>query len=573
MVIRLNKNTLFRILLLKAMVMFLVGAVFSVLFLASSYDHLIKWYFSLNSCFYRYDHWTSEIFTIGTKAHGNSFCTIALLLCIAALAYIYSIKKKTFANPTLLIIIGKNDLFVGIVITLLCVGLWLYGNLTIGPAYDEVFSAVNCSGIHPFQSLSYYMLPNNHIGFNFLNGILFHFVKDKVASGRLISLVAFIGIAIIVYAFLRMMIRSLPLSLIGTITVLIQLPIWGFSFQARGYEWYAFAELLLFVSVYKYIVTENNKWLYLNIIAGIIGYFFIPTYLYIHVAQIIFCFLYQAVTRKIIFKYWFAQLICFAVVFILYLPALCFSGVHMLLNNPYVSPGGDTNWIVSHAIPYLKEYATYCYSAIYSEYNWINIVLFLSPLLLFLFYKQKPARLIALFYTILWCTLYVIVFKMKKFPFMRNSIGHVALSLVFFELTVYWLLEYFRQKLKVKMLTIILFPAFIILLWVHLVPINSSWLNLRLYNYPVNTRIEIVRNGLKLIPSGATVGFSDESFFWYYLFSKNNQTASKCLLGNEDYMVKQIEEPFPEQAKGKYDYIKTTEIYEVYKLKKEYSKP
>jgi len=59
-------------------------------------------------------------------------------------------------------------------VLMLGAGLWAWGATQVPPAYDEVFSAVYCAGNESLLATwSYYILPNNHVLFNLLNGGLF----------------------------------------------------------------------------------------------------------------------------------------------------------------------------------------------------------------------------------------------------------------------------------------------------------------------------------------------------------------------------------------------------------------
>ena len=302
MIININKNLVRNCLFWVSCFLLFISLLFCIWYLAVSRNYLIEWYMGLNNCFYKSNVWTNEVFKPETKATGNYFCFFGLLLSMASYGYlIYKRKNTTLSlslSPTLSFKIKKADQQFVAPILIISFGLWLWGTKNIAPAFDEVFSAVNCAGIHPFQSLSYYMLPNNHIGFNFVNGILFHFAKDKVFTGRLISLIAYFGISISIYMFFLKTLTNNWLSIVSTLLVLIQFPVWGFSYQARGYEWYALAGIICFITLYFYILEHKKVLLYINTAALIIGYFFIPTFFYMHLAQIVFMGMYQLLSKK-----------------------------------------------------------------------------------------------------------------------------------------------------------------------------------------------------------------------------------------------------------------------------------
>src|SRR5207247_1577156 len=103
---------------------------------------------------------------------------------------------------------------------------WFLGNAAAKPAYDEVFSAQNIAGVHPFQAASYYMLPNNHIFFNLLNGTLFHGATDKVASGRVLSLLCYLGLITALYCWIKKLTGNYLMTCIVTLVLATQFPTW-----------------------------------------------------------------------------------------------------------------------------------------------------------------------------------------------------------------------------------------------------------------------------------------------------------------------------------------------------------
>jgi hypothetical protein len=69
-------------------------------------------------------------------------------------------------------------------------------------------------------------------------------------------------------------------------------------------------------------------------------------------------------------------------------------------------------------------------------------------------------------------------------------------------------------------------------------------------------------NELTWIPQNATIAFSDECFFTYYLFRKDHPNAHRCPTGNEAYYIKRKDEPLPQILEG--SYIKWRDGYEDY---------
>ena len=158
--------------------------------------------------------------------------------------YFYSIENKgaqLYSGMIAATSQGKGEFGFRALLAATGVALWVFSNGATRPAYDEIFSAVHCAGAHPFQALSYYMLPNNHVFFNTLNSLSF-WAEDKVWSGRLLSLAAFLVFQQLVFLWLR---RKMPLAQALGAALLLSLafPTLGFASHARGYGLHLMAGL------------------------------------------------------------------------------------------------------------------------------------------------------------------------------------------------------------------------------------------------------------------------------------------------------------------------------------------
>ena len=162
-------------------VFFLAVIVFCFFYIFSSYDYLCHWYLGLGGHINRMESWTADFFTPVTRAAGNRYCIAAIAIAGLGLVYVYNCLRAKEQMQGLgihfrLDMRGALSLagciFAGSL-------MWVQGNLSVKPSNDEVFSAVACAGMHPFQTLSYYMAPNNHILFNLLNNLVFHAAADK----------------------------------------------------------------------------------------------------------------------------------------------------------------------------------------------------------------------------------------------------------------------------------------------------------------------------------------------------------------------------------------------------------
>ena len=500
------------------------------------------------------------------------YCMIAL--AVAATGTWYLLKRirgfDLIKKNTITVSFNWSDL----IPVLICLGvtttLWIWGYNKAFPAFDEVFSAQNAAGIHPFQCISYYMLPNNHVLFNLINNVLFHPSVDKVVTGRVISLLAYSTFAVSIFFWLKQVLQNRWMALMAAITLAHQFFVWGFSFQARGYELYLLFELGMFISLFCYIRRAHHRWLFLNLLCTALGYFCLPSFLYRHVAQMLFVVLWQLVYRKKEAGFWKYQVAALVLAFIFYLPVLSFSGLESITRNNYVVPmssgktvGTFVTWLGAGFPPYIVH--------LFSDIHWqtfnINLILFFLPLLLLFAKKNKVHFLFGLFYLSLWLTFFLIVIAMKRLPFERNLICHYSLTLLGVLLLAHLISEAVKKGAMAIILKWIFFPAILAFFIVHFISTNEFFLRETLYEYDVNGMWQFKTNELAAIPAGSTVAFSETEFYSCYICRKKGCMVSKCATGNEAYYIKLVFDSLPPASAGKYVLMSTIDGNEVYKRK------
>jgi hypothetical protein len=546
--------------------------VFCCFYLFSSYNYLAQWYVRMNDCFYHQAHWKDDFFTVHTKQQGNIFCAAGLVISVPLLYHLIRHLKKPSASLKLQF--SKWN----ILIVLLCIftgtAAWLLGYSLVHQGFDEAFSAVNCASLPPFQTLSYYMLPNNHILFNVLNGVLFHFAGDKVFTGKLIALVCFWGIIVVVFAWLSGIIKNKFLLAIATIVISLQFPIWGFSFEARGYELYSLAEWFSFFALIQYVNTKNSQWLYYQALACIAGYLCIPTFLYFHVAFLLFGLLWMIYTREQDAKFWRVQLNIILIAYLLYLPAICFSGIHALVGNPYVTGNIHTlQELYDKGIDRFTLYLNYYTSHFTANHSKLDWLLFLSPIALFCFYKNRLAALCGFFYLAMWLTCIVLAYAMKIYALDRTMSGHISISLALTIYVLYLLLSKLNNVWRMPIIGDAALMAFLVVAGINFCKGNKENVSVKLYDNDINEKYNLLMNeGISFIPRGSSIAFSEECFYWYYQCKMRGDKVNKCPIGNEQYFVRFGSDPFPVNDPGKYVLIKTvfkegvTAVgYEIYK--------
>jgi hypothetical protein len=558
----------------------MLSIVFNCFYLFSDYNYLVDWYLKMNGCFYRHEHWKDSFFTPATKEHGNVLCVMALGIEVILLYYL--IKRLKPPGGSLKVKFTKGEILMLLLCILTGTVVWIWGYSLVHQGFDEVFSAVNCASLPSFQTLSYYMLPNNHILFNVLNGILFHYAGDKVFSGKLISLVCYWAIIAIAFAWLSSIIKNKILLIAATILLLFQFPIWGFGFEARGYELYAAAEWSAFFTLLQYLRTKNSQWLYYYVLACSAGYLCIPVFLYFHASLILFGLFLTIYNRMADPKFWKAQLSVVLIAFLLYLPAICFSGAKALVGNPYVlgQIHGSREFYVK-GITAFQGYLNFYTSNFTNGHNSIEWALFLLPLALFCFYKNKLAVLCGFFYLAMWLVCIVLAYGMKIFPINRTMTGHLNISLALTIYTLYLLLSKLNSALKVSFIT----DALLIMVLLFLVNQfrigNTANINFGLYNNDINLKYDLLmRKGISFIPKGSSVAFSDECFYWYYQCKLRGDRVSQPMSGKEQYFVKLASDPMPLSYINRYVLVKTVfklnitaQRYEIYRNKLQQPRP
>ena len=333
--------------LLYIVALLVLSALFSfcIFYISSDYSRLQHWFLSLNGSFYKKETWTRDFFTPAVKAQGNSLAGAGIACAALLSGYIVVSwracnKRKVFVAPE--ISLGAWGWYAGVFALSISLGVWSWCSLAA--SYDEIFSAVNCTELHPFQTVSYYMLPNNHMYFNFINNVSFRWLGDTVASGRLMSMVAYAGVLLVSFHWFYRLTNNYFYAFIAILPIALQFTVWGMAAQARGYEAQLFCAWVSFITMFRFALTEDNRMLKLNALFNILGFIMVSTYLLFYVAQAIVLLSVMVYNRRFIWQYYKCQMFVILSVFLLYLPAFCFSGIPAFTDNPYVKPGSP-DWI------------------------------------------------------------------------------------------------------------------------------------------------------------------------------------------------------------------------------------
>ena len=517
---------------------FLVGAFsFALYFLCHSYDSLCHEYLSLGGCFYRASFWTKDCFTHLVYEKGRILCLCALIGTLVAFIYILktSLRDKDRRVVYKVPLPDRFWLDFGLLV-IIAIGLWCYGNAHMQPGSDEIFSAVNFAELNPFQTLSYYPIPNNHILYNLVNGILFFWYPDKVESGRFIALLGYIATIYVMYRWLRTVIVNRYLCLAACLLLMVQLTTWGFSFEGRGYSLYLLMAWIAFVSIVNYKPgTDRGRSLKYYSIASVVGFCLLPSFLYVYLVLLLFIVFRQVQERK-----WDRYMLPYVMltglfVFLFYLPCFCFSGYDAVVHNKYVAPSaGDIGTFWKEFRQEIFYNWEVCFSATNADSKILDIILIALPL--FLLFSKKN-RSYGIVYLLTWSTFIIMMFTMKRVPYPRAVNGIFSISMAMMVLVILMFIEMVTKKVRADVA--VASTVFFLLSCGIWIGINGyRMMDYHLYGSFVNKKYEEAIRDIALLPAGATVAFSDEDFFWYYCCRYAGYRVSRCPRADEAYYLK-----------------------------------
>lgn len=551
-----------------ALLLLLVGMfIFCTFYLVSGYEKLQQWYFSLNRCFYNADQWSNTFFTPFSKQAGNRYAGIGMMLCTVSIYLLMRQWKKKYEETSFNLKTTAIVWYAAVAIVGIGASVWEWQMMA--PAYDELFSAVNGAELHPLQTWSYYMLPNNHILFNLANGILFGWYGHLVGTGRFIAMMAYVCTLLTAYHWLTKQMRSYVFAFLAVLPIAFQFAGWSMSAQARGYEcqllcgWLAFTSLINIKNAKPTQLTQNT-------IANIIGFALIPSWFYFFVAQLLFAGGSMLATRKMLWQYAKHQLIIIAATFLFYLPAICFSGMQALSDNRYVQAAPEKiSVFLSNLLSLSRRFICYCFSN-NIENGILCYILFALPLLLFFTKKHKQ---LAGFYTATWMAYLLCSVFIKHTPFHRTLIVQFSITIALAVYTLWVVANYLISlQLQKTIRVIILLVAFVMpitALTAWEIRYDKQNVNFGVYSNDVNGLYGMHMNTISNIPGGSSVAFSEESFYFFYHCRRLGYEVSRCRTGQEQYFVKRTDEQLPNEYRNGYLlYKQGGEDYEIYRRNK-----
>jgi hypothetical protein len=502
----------------------LLAAVYSIWYWSSDHQQLIDFYKGLNPSFYKAAAWGRVFFTAEVKSQGNWWCLTAL---VAAIGWAFiAWRSKWPVIPKLNV--KKNTFLEYAGIALAGVVLSIVANLHLKYGTDEVFSALNFAALPPFQCVSYYALPNNHMLFNILNGSnsIWHF--NLVESGRWISLICYVVVLCSSWFFLKKWIRSHWLRSLSLLALALQFPAWGFSGQARGYELLLLLSLLSLISFWAYWFENKKHLLSFHAFCNIAGMLTMPSYLYWWFGLAIASLLLMLWEKRIDRSYIRASLSGAFMTVLVFLPLLSFSGIASLDSNAYVRPANANVWdlikdLVEHVYFRGLFDEWFCFG---SSSVLIGIACVLCPFLMF-FYPPDDRRFRALgiLYFSMMIAFFMMTAFMLKLPFNRIMIAHGYATLMFVLIILIRLLNSRGARIAF---------GFVMLLFVTCSAfINFNRMPVNLYYFDNNSYYNKLSECKTIFRRGSTVYLDDECFYWQYVLSTRYPAQGLRIMLNE----------------------------------------
>jgi hypothetical protein len=519
---------------------------FCIYYLIHSRNELREQYLSFVHCMYREPLWELGFFNQETKDAGNIHALIGLGAgCVLIVWSWISRRRLAFSFRGAGVFAREHLMPLGALVFITIV-LWTWGNAASVPAYDEVFSAVNCANVHPVQTVAFYMLPNNHILFNLINNLVFHPFYDKVFTGRIISGLCQVIFAIAVYWWLYKKLNHKGYAALYTTLLLLQFPIWGFSFQARGYAPYLLCAFVSLIATEQYLLTHGRRWLFILALTTIAGYCIMPSFMFWHFGLLLISIGWFIRERRFDMPFLKAQILAGICIYCFYLPGICYSSLANFTDNQYVKAldvpfskfweqfSERINATIQFSFGGDIDATNYLYTALFYAPFWI------TPLLV-----RKRAGFVLIANVCLWAAFLLLQLKFRHYPFMRNMMAHVGISFLALLLSLHFILQWVGQRVNLKLVLPVGTVLFCAVAATHFVRFMTHHVNDSLYFYDAKTGYDQPIATIAKIPVTDKVWCSDQSFYLQYLLECRGSNASHCMDAGQTYFITDRNEGIP----------------------------
>jgi hypothetical protein len=341
----------------------------------------------------------------------------------------------------------------------------------------------------------------------------------------------------------------------------LQFSLWGFGFQARGYALYALWHWVAIATLLRYWRQPQRNDLGWNALAVAAGYATVPTFLFYHAAQLLASALMQLRRRQFDGQFWVAQAVALGLAGAFYLPAIGFSGLAALAANPYVRPfEGSLSEFVVKTWPDVKSYATYCFGEI-GMGPWLAYILAVLPLGLL---THRRYWQVGLLYGAWLLAMLGGTVGLRHVIFHRNLLALFSLAVVLAPLSVAVVLGHWRRW--AGLVGALAVTAITGLGFVRHNPVRDPT---ALYFYNLNGDFDATQQRLARLPAGgASIGFSEESFYPYFLYVRSGGQAAHPAqrpAPAADYFVTAPNDALPPALASLYQPVDTVGTYRLWR--------
>ncbi len=461
--------------------------------------------------------------------------------------------------------LGRQDVVALLLLYAFGLAIWLWGVRSY-PSYDEVFSVMDCARLHPLQTVSYYMRPNNHLLFNLLNAAPAHLFRDGVLSGRIISGLASAVLPGLVYLYLRRLTGSRAIAAMACVVLMLQFVVWAFSVQARGYALLLAACWGAFIFLEDYLRHDDRRSLLLHGLCIVVGCWAVPSFLFWEVALIGYAALHFIRERRIRWSLVQMHLLAAAMVYVAYLPALLFTGRHWLSDNGYVAPfTGPMPIFLLDAWHQWRGLFQYAYSYFPTEQSNTDLLLAFLPVAVYPFVWRRKGSGLLLFYCLAWGAFWLIELRMKHLPPYRNLIAQQSLSLAAVVMAVWMLLSTVFKKIVLLRKGVMAVSC--AALSICFIRYNRDNLDTAMYGYSLRGAWNSSAGLIERLPPGTRLATSAESFYPRYVCLLRGIPASDCMGDEASMYLKRNDDALPTEY-GQLVKVDSNDDYELYHIQK-----
>jgi hypothetical protein len=334
----------------------------------------------------------------------------------------------------------NNYILIGILSSLLfLVFLAFYFPLGVDESYTFLYFTQK--GI--CASMSTYPVPNNHVLFSTLSNMFYPLAQifNQPELSRCASLIiAFLHITIVSTYMART--KGVQSGLAFLIAFLVLTPLTLYSYELRGYGLFIFSGSLLSILIFE--KSKHKYYHELTVILHFIGFATNPSWLYCFFVFNSIAWISNAKEKLFFRKSILSNIVLVAILLLFYSPIIIFYGADALINNPYVKPAENFNFLgVLHS---LKDYYYY-----FCGSSWPSSII-CTALLIFTIIKSKKY----IVFTIPFCVA-LIMMIFHQYPFERIFVGILSFLLIY---TLLYFPKTIEFPLKLSLLVLLICGCF-----------------------------------------------------------------------------------------------------------------